>query len=134
MHWSFHRDGLKVDVEAWRALADGHYALRIVWPEKLEQLETFVAEGAFRQRLLAVELRLAQENWSGPASMMNDIVDLGLNENGAVERRRAAAERRRVTRTDRRTGPSIRLTSAEPSSPDNGSSQGGRPKASTEDT
>ena len=133
MHWSFHRDGLTIHVEARCGLVDGNYAPRIVWPTGPERIETFAAEVAFRQRLLALEMRLAQESWLAPSSMMNDFVALGLDGNRPVEQRRPVVDGRRVPRTDRRTGGSIRIPDAEPSCTGDGSIHDTDTKTSTDD-
>jgi hypothetical protein len=133
MHWAFNRGGVTVHVEAWRVVATRQYSLRIVWPAGPEEVETFGDEMLFRQRLLALEIRLAQENWSGSASMMSDIVDRGLNGNRPLERRGGAAERRRMTRRDRRAAASIGLTKPAPAASDESSTEPTHRTASTDD-
>lgn len=125
MQWTFHRNGLKLIVETWRGDADDEYVLRIQSSSGYEWVETLSGDVRFRQRLLALEMQLAQENWAGSSSMADAAADPTL-EAVLGERRTGTRDRRRATRMDRRGSRSTAQLKAEPATADRGRDPSGR--------
>jgi hypothetical protein len=103
MLWIYRRNDQEFRVEAQVVASDGQYVIRVVRPDGREQFETFSGDGALRLRLAELESQLREQNWidsTGP--ILTDDAKLKPSE-PAMPERRAQAERRRVTRRDRRS-------------------------------
>ena len=65
MLWICRRRTEDLRVET-RAL-DQQYIMRVFWPDRREQLETFSTDAAFCLRLIEFDSQLCEQNWINPA-------------------------------------------------------------------
>jgi hypothetical protein len=117
MLWIFERDVQQLHLETRLDAAECRFVTRILWPDGREQVETFSTEGLFRRRLLELELELREQNWVGPAGLVLDA-EVEKKALASSLERRGRADRRRLTRQDRRSGNSKTAKPGEPSTVD----------------